>query len=194
MVESSSGPNVIVIAGPNGAGKSTAARTILAEKLQLATFVNADVIAQGLAAFAPETVAVEAGRIMLGRLHDLAKHRADFAFETTLSGRNFVRWLCELRKDGYGVQLFYFWLASADVSASRVAQRVRQGGHAIPEDTIRRRFDRSVRNFRSFRSEVTTWKVYDNTESPSHRLVAEGDEQGNELIHLPASWQQIMGA
>src|SRR5438105_9238006 len=126
-------PTVIVLAGPNGAGKTTASRTLLAETLRVMTFVNADVIAQGLAGFDPDSAAVEASRIMLERLHKLAEQRADFAFETTLAARSYAGWLKQLRDTGYTVHLCYFWLASADLAVARVAQRVRRGGHNIPE-------------------------------------------------------------
>src|SRR3954453_3158377 len=116
MAESS--PNVIVLAGPNGAGKTTPARTLLAETLRVMTFVNADVIARGLAGFDPDSAAVEASRIMLERLHALADQRADFAFETTLAARSLAGWLDTLRQSGYVVKLFYFWLESADLAVS----------------------------------------------------------------------------
>jgi predicted ABC-type ATPase len=188
---SSSPPSLIVIAGPNGAGKSTAARTLLAETLKLTTFVNADVIAQGLAGFAPESVAVEAGRIMLRRLRDLARQRADFAFETTLSGLTLAPWLRELQESGYRIHLIYFWLATPEIAIARVAERVRQGGHDIPQETIRRRFGRSIQNFSFFRTFVTTWSVYDTTEAGVPQLVAEGDDQGNDNVMVPSIWQQI---
>src|SRR4051794_29638502 len=120
-------PVCIVLGGPNGAGKSTASRALLAETLRVMTFINADVIAQGLSGFKPESVAAEAGRIMLQRLHDLSARRADFAFETTLAGKTLAVWLRELRREGYAVHLVYFWLASADLAIARVAERVRAG-------------------------------------------------------------------
>src|SRR6516225_1621380 len=137
MFESS--PSVIVLAGPNGAGKTTAAQSLLAETLRLRTFVNADVIAQGLSGFDPASAALEAGRIMLDRLHALAKERCDFAFETTLAVRSLVRWFRELQEAGYSIHLVYFWLADPDLAVSRVAERVRMGGHDVPEPTIRLR-------------------------------------------------------
>jgi predicted ABC-type ATPase len=120
-------PTVVVLAGPNGAGKSTAAQSVLAETLQVKTFVNADVIAQGLSGFEPESMAMEAGRIMLQRLHALAEQRASFAFETTLAGRSYARWLRSLRATGYTVDLVYFWLASPDLAVARVVERVSRG-------------------------------------------------------------------
>jgi predicted ABC-type ATPase len=116
-------PTVVVLAGPNGAGKTTAARTLLAETLHLMTFVNADAIAQGLSGFHPESMAIEAGRIMLQRLHTLAEQRASFAFETTLAGRSYARWLKSLQGTGYMVHLVYFWLATPDLAVARVAER-----------------------------------------------------------------------
>jgi predicted ABC-type ATPase len=185
-------PTVIVLAGPNGAGKTTAARTLLAETLRLMTFVNADVIAQGLSGFDPESMAMEAGRLMLQRLHALAEQRASFAFETTLAGRSYARWLRSLRGAGYTVDLVYFWLASPDLAVARVAERVRQGGHTIPDPTIRQRYHRSVRNFfELFRPLASTWGVHDNTHAGPSQLVAHGDETGKGTVLIEATWQQI---
>src|SRR5215208_2498675 len=149
---------VVVIAGPNGAGKSTAAPALLRDVLGVTTFVNADEIARGLSGFAPEHAAVAAGRVMLARLHELADEGADFAFETTLSGRTYLGWLAGLRRTGYRVRLEYIWLSSPDLAVNRVRDRVRRGGHSIPEDTIRRRYDVSLRNFfRLYRPIADTW-------------------------------------
>src|SRR5437764_1055473 len=157
-------PSVIVLAGPNGAGKTTASRTVLAEMLRVVTFVNADVIAQGLAGFDPDSAAIEASRIMLERLQALAAQRSDFAFETTLAGRTQAGWLKSLRESGYRVELVYFWIASADLAVSRVAERVRLGGHSVPEATIRQRYRRSLRNlFRLHMPIVTHWQILDTT-------------------------------
>jgi predicted ABC-type ATPase len=133
-------PTVVVLAGPNGAGKTTAARTLLAGTLELMTYVNADVIAQGLSGFNPESMAMEAGRIMLRRLHSLVEQRISFAFETTLAGRAYSRWLRSIRETGYAIHLVYFWLTNPDLAVARVAERVRMGGHDIPEETIRTRY------------------------------------------------------
>ena len=187
-----SNPTVIVLAGPNGAGKTTSARTLLAEALRVMTFVNADVIAQGLAGFDPDSAAIEASRIMLERLHTLATQRADFAFETTLAARTLAGWLRKLRQDGYIVRRVYFWLRSADLAVTRVARRVEAGGHNIPEATIRQRYRRSLENFfHLYRPVVTTWHVYNNTEEGSPHLVAFGDETDNETILNEQSWKQI---
>ena len=182
-------PTAIVLGGINGAGKTTASRSLLANTLKVLTFVNADVIAQGLSGFDPNSAAVEASRIMLERLRELAERRANFAFETTLAARSYAKWLRELSATGYAVRLFYFWLGSADAAVARVAQRVRMGGHAVPEETIRQRYNRSVRNFFSlYRPLADEWQVYDNSRGEGPRLVVSGDRAGNESILLPEVW------
>jgi predicted ABC-type ATPase len=140
-------PNVVILAGPNGAGKTSAAPVILRDRLRVAEFVNADVIARGLSGFSADAAAVDAGRIMLRRLDDLAKAKIDFAFETTLSGTTFLRSIDRWRVDGYVVRIVYLWLSSAETAIARVRHRVRQGGHSVPEDVILRRYERSVRDF-----------------------------------------------
>ena len=116
-------PQIIILAGPNGAGKSTLAPTLLRDWLGLAEFVNADTIATGLAAFAPERAAIEAGRVMLKRMHELAAQRADFAFETTLATRSYVPWLNRLRSEGYLVHLLFIWLRRPALAVARVRER-----------------------------------------------------------------------
>jgi predicted ABC-type ATPase len=139
-------PNVIVIAGPNGAGKSTLAPALLRDTLHIPDFVNADTIAEGLSAFAPEDASFEAGRVMLGRLKELAEAKKEFAFETTLATRFYAEWIGRLKSDGYHANLVFLWLDTVDLAIERVAARVRSGGHSIPEETIRRRFDRGLNN------------------------------------------------
>ena len=124
-------PNLVVIAGPNGSGKSTTAPKLLRDTLQVDEFINADVIAGGLSAFAPEGVAFPAGRIMVRRMHELAKAGADFALESTLSSRSLAPWIAKLQADNYVFHLIYLWLSSADLAVQRVAERVRQGGHEV---------------------------------------------------------------
>lgn len=133
-------PQVAVLAGINGAGKTSASESLLRESLKIPSFTNADTIARGLNAFDVESEAVKAGRIMLEYLHELAKARRSFAFETTLSGRVYARWLGELAHDGYAVHLFYYWLDSADLAVNRVAERVKAGGHSIPVARLRSRW------------------------------------------------------
>jgi predicted ABC-type ATPase len=175
-------PRVVVLAGINGAGKTTASHTILTKVLKIPCFTNADAIARGLNAFNPESQAMRAGRIMLEFLHDLAASRADFALETTLAGKTYAPWLEELRATGYEVYLFYYWLKSPELAIERVAERVRAGGHFIPDATVRQRYGRSIRNFFDLYRPVTTaWRVYDNSDKQG-RLIAFGSPDRETVI------------
>src|SRR2546422_9765241 len=154
-------PQVIVIAGPNGAGKTTLAPFLLRDMLGLMEYVNADPIALGLSGFDPGSVAFEAGRIMLKRLHDLAKQRKTFAFESTLAAKSYIRWIEGLRAGGYNFQLMFLWLRSADLAIQRVRERVRAGGHNVVEDVIRRRYVTGLRNFwRLYQPLADAWSVF----------------------------------
>lgn len=187
-------PQVVVIGGPNGAGKTTVATHVLRDTLQLMEFVNADAIARGLSAFDPSAVAMEAGRVMLHRLRDLASRRASFAFETTLASRTFAPWLRRLRADGYDVHVLFIWLRSSDLAIRRVRRRVRQGGHDVPPDTIRRRYLRGTANFVNLYAPLaTTWRVYDNS-GRSPTLVATGGADAESVIHRPSLWRSIHDA
>ena len=185
-------PSVIVLAGPNGAGKTTAAPWLLRETLGVAEFVNADTIAQGLAAFDPAGVAVEAGGIMYARLRQLADRRRDFAFETTLASRSLAPWLAELIRTGYEFHLVFLWLPSADFAVQRVADRVRMGGHDVPEATVRRRYHRGLNNFfRLYRPLATSWRMYDNSTMDKVRLIAAGVSTSTTKISDRAVWYRI---
>ena len=156
-------PTVVVIGGPNGAGKSTAAPFLLKGAFGVLEFVNADQIAVGLSAYASESVAFEAGRIMLRRLHELARAGKSFAFESTLSSRTFARFLSSCKARGYRVVLFYLSLPSSNLAVQRVALRVRQGGHNIPTADVHRRFERSLRNlFELYLPLADSWSVLNN--------------------------------
>ena len=156
---STTSPTVAILGGIDGAGKTTASREILQTALRIPTFVNADTIARGLNAFDVDSQAAKAGRIMLEHLHELAEKRQSFALETTLSGRAYASWLASLRVVGYEVQLFYYGLDSADTAIARVAERVKSGGHHVPDETIRRRYRLSVLNFfRLYRPVVDHWR------------------------------------
>lgn len=186
-------PRVIVLAGVNGAGKTTSSRALLARTLKIMTFVNADIIAQGLSGFDPEAAAIRAGRIMLAELDELKKQRASFAFETTLAARSYAAWLNTLRESGYRVNLFYFWLNSAELAVSRVASRVQKGGHHVPEATIRQRYIRSVRNlFDLYIPVVTGWKVYDNSLAGNPVLIAKGKRDAEPKVLVPEVWSQVI--
>lgn len=155
-------PNVIVIARPNGSGKSTLAPALLRDTLGILEYVNADTIAEGLSAFAPEDASFDAGRVMLGRLRELADEGKDFAFETTLASRFYAGWLNELKGHGYWVSLIFLWLDDVNLAMERVQSRVRGGGHDIPEVTIRRRHERGLRNlFELYVPIANSWRVFD---------------------------------
>lgn len=192
MNEPSPNPTVIVLAGINGAGKTTSSRSLLANTLKVMTFVNADVIAQGLSGFDPDAAALRAGRIMLDQLKELAAQRANFAFETTLAGKTYAGWLNSLRESGYKVHLFYFWLNSAEMAISRVATRVKKGGHHVPEPTIRQRYGRSIRNlFELYIPVANKWRVYDNSLMGSSVLIAEGVRGADEIVYSQNIWSRI---
>ena len=158
-------PRVLIIAGPNGAGKTTFAREYLPNEADCPIFVNADLIAAGLAPFDPTKVAIAAGRLMLSELRRHAESRNSFAFETTLSGTLYLRMIPEWQRSGYIVKLIFLQLSSADIAVNRVAQRVRHGGHDIPEKTIRRRFTKGMANFKDlYAPMVDSWSLYDNSE------------------------------
>lgn len=184
-------PNVVVIAGPNGAGKTTLAPHLLRDRLGIFEYVNADTIAQGLSAFALETVAIEAARIMLRRLRELAEQRKDFAFETTLATRSYLKWLSSLRFEGFYVHLVFLWLSSPELAIERVSQRVRRGGHDIPEATIRRRYERGLGNLvRLYLPIVDSWEVLDVSQEPSIE-VAFGDKTNGKVVINEGIWQMI---
>jgi len=184
-------PDLVVIAGPNGAGKSTAAPLLIGGRLRVAEFVNVDVIATGLSAFSPESVAVQAGRLMRKRLDQLAGDGADFAFESTLASRSFAPWIAKLRSErGYRFHLFYLWLPDAEESVRRVARRVKLGGHSVPPDVIRRRYGRGLSNFLSlYRPIADSWSLYDN--SSDARLVAMREVGGPEVVLDAEAWHMI---
>lgn len=171
-------PTVYVIAGPNGAGKTTFASKFLPDFVDCREFLNADLIAAGLAPFAPETQNVRAGRLLLDRVKELATAREDFSFETTLSGRTYVRRLQQMKRDGYRVYLFFLWLPSPDLAVARVANRVRQGGHSIPETDIRRRFVLGLKNFVDLYRPLTDgWWLYDGSQVIPAIIAKEEDGQ-----------------
>ncbi len=165
-------PNVFIVAGPNGAGKSTFARLFLPDYADCKEFVNADLIAAGLSPFNPESLAIEAGRLMLERIDTLARSRVDFGFETTLAGRGLALLLNRLRGEGYRLNLLFLWLPNPDLAVARVGERVRTGGHSIPEPVIRRRFSRGLSHlFHLYEPILDSSLIFDNSgEEP--RMVA----------------------
>jgi len=164
MTGSGSRPRILILAGPNGAGKTTFAREYLPNEAACPIFVNADLIAAGLSPFDPDAAAMRAGRIMLAEIRANVATRRDFAFETTLSGKAYARMIPGWRLDGYHVELVFLRLETAEIAIDRVRERVRQGGHSIPDHTIRRRFVAGIRNFEAvYKPLVDGWVLYDNS-------------------------------
>jgi predicted ABC-type ATPase len=184
-------PGVVVLGGPNGAGKSTAAPRLLRGSLRVEEFVNADTLAQGLSAFRPQDVALEAGRITLARLDSLESQRKSFAFESTLASHALVRRLRRLKQRGYSVHVVYLWLPTVDLALARVAERVRTGGHDVPAETVRRRFDRGRRNFFTlYRPLADTWRLYDASAITGPRLAATGGQEEPTKLRDPKTWRE----
>jgi predicted ABC-type ATPase len=157
-------PRCIVIAGPNGAGKTTFARRYLPNNARVIHFVNADLIAAGLSPLKPELASIAAARTVLAEIDRLAKARADFAFESTLSGLTYVRRLESWRRAGYRVEIVYLKLKSPQLALRRVAARVRQGGHDVPRADVLRRYARGLRNFEMiYRPLADSWAIYENS-------------------------------
>jgi predicted ABC-type ATPase len=182
----------VIMAGPNGAGKTTISKDLLAGSLDIRHYVNADAIARGLSDFHSEEMAFKAGKVMLQHLHDLAAQRANFAFETTLASRIFAPWISDLKQAGYQFHLFFVWVPAADVSIARVAARVAAGGHHIPAETIRRRYERGLQNFFTlYKPLANTWMMVNNAH-PLHRsTIAEFDGTIN-TVHDSQVWQSIV--
>jgi predicted ABC-type ATPase len=190
--ESQDDPSVIIISGPNGAGKSTAAPQLLQGVLAVSEFVNADVIARGLSAFDPERAAIQAGRVMLARLDELAKQRLSFAFETTLASRTFAHWISELKTTGYVFHLIYLWLPSAELAISRVQQRVQSKGHHVPDDVVRRRYARGLQNFFGlYRPLADSWRMYYSIGLTGPKLIADGDPQTGQRVLETDLWTTV---
>jgi predicted ABC-type ATPase len=157
-------PRCIVIAGPNGAGKTTFAREFLPKDARVARFVNADLIASGLSPLRPELAVLTAGRLFLVELDRLANAREDFAFESTLSGQVYLTRLKRWKAAGYRLEIAFLRLASPQIALRRIAARVRQGGHDVPQSAVLRRFERGWNNFwKLYRPLADAWAVYDNS-------------------------------
>lgn len=187
-------PNVVILAGPNGAGKTSAAPVLLRDELGVSEFVNADVIARGLSGFTPAAAAIEAGRMMLRRLEELALARVDFAFETTLSGNTFLSSLARWRAAGYTAHIIYLWLPSADLAVERVHERHSRGGHSVPDDVVRRRHARGLANFaNNYRPAADDWQLYDNTNPPTRVAIARGFRGVLEVVDAER-WSQFQKA
>ncbi len=176
-------PELFMIAGPNGAGKTTAAYHLLPDVFKTVEFVNADEIAKGLSPLNPEGVALQAGRIMLERLAYLIGKRESVAFETTLSGLAYLKFLKEARLAGYSIIFFYVWLHSFELAINRVASRVSKGGHHIPADVVERRYAKGIKNFNKYALLADDWYIYNNS-GTSYELVAQFTDDNEEVFNV----------
>jgi predicted ABC-type ATPase len=155
---------VIIIGGPNGAGKTTFAHEYLPREAGCPVFVNVDLIAAGLSPFAPERAALHASRLMIEAMDGFQRRGESFAVETTLAARGYARRIPAWRAAGYFVKLIFLSLPNVEMAVARVAARVAQGGHRVPEAIIRRRYESGWRNFtETYRSLVDAWRLFDNS-------------------------------
>jgi predicted ABC-type ATPase len=185
---------VVILGGPNGAGKTTSAAIVLPAKLKIREFVNADEIARGLSPFNPEGSAVAAGKLMIERMHTLIQDGQSFAFETTCAGRGHARLLRMCRNAGYRLTLVYLWLSSPEQALDRVARRVAQGGHRIPNDVVVRRYTVGLRNMRLlYLPLVDIAYIYDNSDKGGV-LIAERQPHEPLVVHDAARWNRILEA
>ena len=180
-----------IIAGCNGAGKTTASFTILPEVLNCKEFINADEIAKGLSPFQPESVAMQAGRIMLARMDELLQKGETFAFETTLATKSYKQKIEWAQANGYEVTLLFFWLDSPNIAKERVAQRVAEGGHNIPLETIERRYYNGIANlFAIYIDMVDICYIFDNSEG-ERTPIAKKYKGGKEIIYNADLYNQM---
>jgi predicted ABC-type ATPase len=182
-------PVIYLIAGCNGAGKTTFAKSFLPYEANCLNFLNADLIAQGLSPLNANTAAVKAGRLLLAEFRAFVARRETFAFESTLSGTTYIRLLKQARQRDFRLYLHYLWLPTPAIAIARVRERVKMGGHDVPETDVRRRFGRSLRHFvHDYAALADRWAVWDNQTSPP-RLLAESKtcslSQLKAIVRLP---------
>ncbi len=183
-------PEFFVLSGPNGAGKSTTATVLLPESLNIEHFVNADLLAMELP-YSGDAAAFEAGRTMLERIHRLRQERVSFAIETTLAARSYVAFLREAQNVGYFVHIVYIWLSSVELACTRVAARVRQGGHDVPRHVIKARYDRGLWNFfHLYQPVADSWALCDNS-GDDLLIVARGSLGEDDEVLRPEIYARI---
>jgi predicted ABC-type ATPase len=157
--------HLYIISGPNGSGKSTFAKEFLPKYAHCPNFINADLIAQGLSPFSPEKAAVTAGRLVLKRIKSFSNTSLDFGFETTLSGKTYIKYLTNIKKLGYQINLFFLWIPNSKLAIERIKERVIGGGHNVPTKDVIRRYQRSIYNFFNlYRNLVDSWMLFDNSD------------------------------
>ena len=183
--------SLYIISGCNGAGQTTASYSVLPKMLDCLEFVNADEIARGLSPFNPESVAIEAGRLMLHRIEELLAKDETFALETTLATKSYINLVRRAQTKGYQVNVLFFWLRTPELALQRVAERVASGGHNIPEDIVRRRYVAGISNlFRIFIPEVDFWNIYDNSQKPRIQI-ALGGREADTIVFNNTLYQEL---
>ena len=179
-----------MIAGPNGSGKTTTALSLLPDLVSVYEFINADEIARGLAPLHPENVALTASKLMITRLRDLLKAKKSFAFETTGAGKNYIKHLQQAKSDGYEINLMYLWLSDEDLAVKRVAQRVAQGGHHIPESDIRRRYKQGIKYIiKYYLSLADNALLIDNSDVDFQKIIARKNAKEELKIENMKTWE-----
>ena len=183
-------PRLYILCGCNGAGKTTASYTMLPEILDCHEFVNSDEFAKSLSPFDPSTASVSASRLMLMRIQFLLDRGEDFSIETTLATRSLVSIINKAREKDYTVTILYLWIQSPEIALQRVRNRVNNGGHNIPEDTLRRRYRMGIKYLLSTYIPLSDrWVMVDNTKSP-FTVIAEGSS-GRLVIKDEAKFNKI---
>lgn len=168
--------NVYIIAGSNGSGKTTFARQFLPDYAKCSSFINADLIATGLSPFSPGLVAIKAGKLVLEEINRLADKGADFAFETTLAGKSYIKFLKNLKEHGYSINIFFLWIPNTALALTRIKDRVSEGGHDVPAVDVKRRFNRGLDNFfKHYKPMADTWLLFDNSDVVPRLLAREKD-------------------
>lgn len=183
-------PNCYIIAGPNGAGKTTFATAFLPVYANCRNFINADLLARAYSPFDPDAGMLRAGRIVLEQIAEFTRARTDFAFETTLSGRTYIRVLRRVKAAGFRLHMFYLWIPSPDLALLRIRDRVESGGHNVPERDVRRRFGRTLSNlFTLYRPLLDTLHFFDNS-SDTPRLIFK-DESGQTTLSDAGLYEEL---
>jgi predicted ABC-type ATPase len=183
---------IFMIAGPNGAGKTTTAMSLISNIAILDEFINADEIARGLAPMHPESMSLTSSKLMIKRFKELLESNKSFAFETTASGTNYVKHLKEAKASNYEIHLMFLWLPSPDLAVKRVAQRVEQGGHHIPEDTIRRRYYAGLKNLiKHYLPLSDSALILDNSIDELDNVIARKLIDKDFKIEKPSIWKEI---
>lgn len=183
---------IYVIGGPNGAGKTTAAYSLMPDLTQCSEYINADSIAASLSPFRPESMAIAAGRLMLERIKTLATNQLNFAFETTLASRYFGTFLKAQKEQGYQIRLLYLWLPSPEFAIKRVEQRVKNGGHHIPNDVVERRYYRSMQNLMSLYLPIADqWYLFDNSYTQLQKIACQTSSTAKPAILNKITWNKF---